>query len=124
DQLAGIAARSEQERVAAKYALADTTLGEIVGNPLIDPDQDDVSRLILESHDQSGFAQIKSMTAGEFREFILSDETSGEHLHSLRWAITPEIAAAVAKLMSNKDLVLAAAKIRVVTRCRNTIGEQ
>src|SRR6185312_294896 len=124
DQLAGIAARSEQERVAAKYALADTTLEEIARNPLIDPTQDDVSRLILDSHDQSGFAQIKSMTIGEFREFILTDETTGDHLHSLLWAITPEIAAAVAKLMSNKDLVLAASKIRVVTHCRNTIGEQ
>jgi len=124
DQLAGIAARSEQERVAAKYALADTTLEEIARNPLIDPTQDDVSRLILDSHDQSGFAQIKSMTIGEFREFILTDETTGDHLHSLLWAITPEIAAAVAKLMSNKDLVLAASKIRVVTHCRNTMGEQ
>src|SRR6185437_11676153 len=73
---------------------------------------------------QSSFAQIKSMTVGEFREFILKDETSGEELSRLRWAITPEIAAATAKLMSNKDLVLAAAKIRVVTRCRNTMGQR
>src|SRR6185437_8476637 len=76
DQLAGIAASSEQERVAAKYALADTTLAEIVASPLIDPDSDDVSRLILESHDRAGFAPIKSMTVGEFREFILSDATT------------------------------------------------
>ena len=124
DQLAGIAAGSEQERVAAKYALADTTLDHIVSNPLIDPDADDVSRLILDTHDQSSFAQIKSMTVGEFREFILRDETSGEDLCKLRWAITPEIAAATAKLMSNKDLMLAAAKIRVVTRCRNTMGQR
>ena len=124
DQLAGIAAGSEQERVAAKYALADTTLEHIVNNPLIDPDQDDVSRLILDTHDKSSFAQIESMAVGEFREFILRDETSGEDLHQLRWAITPEIAAATAKLMSNKDLVLAAAKIRVVTQCRNTMGQR
>ncbi|HJT54271.1 MAG TPA: ethanolamine ammonia-lyase subunit EutB [Candidatus Angelobacter sp.] len=124
DQLAGIAAGSEQERVAAKYALADTTLEHIASNPVIDPDQDDVSRLILDTHDQSAFAQIKSMTVGGFREFILRDETSGEELSRLRWAITPEIAAATAKLMSNKDLVLAAAKIRVVTRCRNTMGQR
>jgi len=124
DQLAGIAAGSEQERVAAKYALADTTLEHIASNPVIDPDQDDVSRLILDTHDQSSFAQIKSMTVGEFREFILKDETSGEELSRLRWAITPEIAAAVAKLMSNKDLVLGAAKVRVVTRCRNTMGQR
>jgi ethanolamine ammonia-lyase large subunit len=123
DQLAGIAARSEQERVAAKFALADTTLTKIASNPLIDPDEDDVSRLILQTQNEAAFSQIKSMTVGEFREFILSDETTGDHLASLSWAITPEIAAAVAKLMSNKDLVVAASKIRVITRCRNTIGE-
>ena len=124
DQLAGIAARSEQERVAAKCALADLPLSEIVANPLIDPDQDDVSRLILETHDRENFAGIKSMTVGEFREFILRDETGEEELKRLYWATTPEIAAAVAKIMSNKDLVLAASKIRVVTRCRNTMGER
>jgi ethanolamine ammonia-lyase large subunit len=124
DQLAGIGARSEQERVAAKYALADTTLKQIVVNPLIDPDHDDVSRLILDRHDQSTFAEIKSMTVGQFREFILRDGTTGENLMRLRWAITPEVAAAVAKLMSNKDLVLAASKIRVITHCRNTMGER
>ena len=123
DQLAGIAARSEQERVAAKCALADTPLETIVNTPLIDPDEDDVSRLILETHDHSAFTRIKNMTVGEFREFILDDHTSPEALRKLYWAITPEIAAAVAKLMSNKDLVLAAAKIRVITRCRNTMGE-
>jgi ethanolamine ammonia-lyase large subunit len=124
DQLAGIAANSEQERVAAKRALADVTLGYIAANPLIDPDEDDVSRLILETHEQEGFAGIKSLTVGEFREFILRDETTEADLKRLHWAITPEIAAAVAKLMSNKDLILAAAKIRVVTRCRNTMGQR
>jgi ethanolamine ammonia-lyase large subunit len=124
DQLAGLAARSEQERVAAKYQLADLTLAEIVACPLIDPETDDVSRLILETHDQNTFAEIKSMTVGEFREFILSDATDEAELRRLQWAITPEIAAAVAKLMSNKDLVLAASKVRVVTRCRNTMGER
>ena len=122
DQLAGIAARSEQERVAAKCALADLTLAEILSNPVVDPDIDDVSRLILESHDQEAFATLKSMTVGEFREFILRDETEEAELKRLHWAITPEMAAAVAKIMSNKDLVLAAAKVRVVTRCRNTMG--
>jgi ethanolamine ammonia-lyase large subunit len=123
DQLAGIAARSEQERVAAKRALAEVTLEHIVANPLIDPDEDSVSRLILETHDRPGFAAIKNLTVGEFREFILRDETTESGLNRLRWAITPEIAAAVAKIMSNKDLVLAAAKIRVVTHCRNTMGQ-
>jgi ethanolamine ammonia-lyase large subunit len=124
DQLAGLAARSEQERVAAKHALADVTLREIVNNPLIPPEEDDVSRLILETHDQTEFKNISSMSVGEFREFILRDETTEPDLKRLHWAITPEIAAAVAKLMSNKDLVLAAAKVRVVTRCRNTMGER
>jgi ethanolamine ammonia-lyase large subunit len=124
DQLAGLAAQSERERVAAKHALADLPLQTIVENPLIDPEKDDVSRLILETHDQENFSAIKSMTVGEFREFILSDETSEAALKRLHWAITPEIAAAVAKLMSNKDLVLAANKIRVITRCRNTMGQR
>jgi len=124
DQLAGIAAASERERVAAKRALADVALDDIVKNPLIGPDQDDVSRLILESHDQTAFSEIKSQTVGEFREFILNDQTSEADLKRLHWAITPEIAAAIAKLMSNKDLVLAASKIRVETHCRNTIGQR
>jgi ethanolamine ammonia-lyase large subunit len=123
DQLAGIAARSEQERVAAKRALAEVTLEHIVANPLIDPDEDDVSRLLIETHDQPGFVRIKNLTVGEFRECILGDETTEADLKRLHWAITPEIAAAVAKIMSNKDLVLAASKIRVVTRCRNTMGQ-
>jgi ethanolamine ammonia-lyase large subunit len=124
DQLAGLAARSEQERVAAKHALADLPLAEILANPLISPDEDNVSRLILDSHDQKNFSTIKSMTVGELREFILSDETGEAALRRLHRAITPEMAAAVAKLMSNKDLVLAANKIRVVTRCRNTMGQR
>ena len=124
DQLAGIGARSEQERVGAKHALADLTLQQIVDQPLIPPEEDDVTRLILETHDQKAFAAVKSMTVGELREFILRDETTEADLKRLHWAITPEIAAAVAKLMGNKDLVLAAAKIRVVTRCRNTMGER
>ena len=124
DQLAGLAAESEQERVAAKFALADVPLQVIIANPLIPPEQDDVTRLILETHDQENFSTIKSMTVGEFREFILSDETDEATLKGLHWAITPEIAAAVTKLMSNKDLVLAANKIRVITRCRNTMGQR
>ena len=123
DQLAGLAARSERERVAAKRKLADVPLAEIVQQPLIDPAADDVSRLILETFDQNAFQPIKSMTVGEFREFILDDATGAAELKPVQWAIIPEIAAAVAKIMSNKDLVLAGAKIRNVTRCRNTMGE-
>src|SRR5579884_138033 len=123
DQLAGIAATSERERVQTKRALADVTLAEIAAHPLIDPDDDDVSRLLLERHDQQGFAEIRSQTVGEFREFLLDDATSGEVIAKLHRAILPEMAAALAKIMSNRDLILAAAKVRNVTRCRNTIGE-
>src|SRR5882757_8258330 len=124
DQLAGIAARSERERVAAKRKLADLTLSEIIRQPLIDPADDDVSRLILDTFDQEAFAPMQSLTVGEFREHILDDATSEASLKNLQWVLTPEIAAAVAKIMSNKDLILAAAKIRNVTRCRNTMGQR
>ena len=124
DRLAGVAARSERERVAAKQTLADLPLAEIANNPLIDPDHDDVSRLLLERHDQQRFSEVRSNTVGEFREFLLSDETSGEEIARLQPAILPEMAAAVAKVMSNRDLMLVAAKIRNVTRCRNTIGQR
>jgi ethanolamine ammonia-lyase large subunit len=124
DRLAGIAARSERERVAAKRKLADVSLAEIVQQPVIDPSEDEVSRLLLESFDNQKFHAIQSMTVGEFREYLLDDATSEEQLKQVQWAIVPEIAAAVAKIMSNKDLVLAAAKIRNVTRCRNTMGER
>src|ERR1700726_3188638 len=124
DQLAGIAARSERERVAAKRKLADLTLEEIVRRPLIDPSEDEVTRLILDSFDQEALCPFGSMTVGEFREFLLDDGTTETQLQQLQTAIIPEIAAAVAKLMSNKDLVLASVKIRNVTRCRNTMGER
>lgn len=124
DQLAGIAARNERERVQAKQALADLPLSEIAANPLIDPDCDDVSRLLLARHDQDAFAEIRSQTVGEFREFLLDDTTSGEVIARLHCGILPEMAAAAAKIMSNRDLILAAAKIRNVTRCRNTVGER
>src|SRR6202795_167914 len=124
DQLAGLAARSERERVAAKRKLADLPLGDIVRQPLIDPSHDEVSRLLLVSYDAERFQRIQGMTVGEFREIVLDDATTEEQLKQLQWAIIPEIAAAVAKIMSNKDLILAAAKIRNVTHCRNTMGER
>ncbi|HEU5453704.1 MAG TPA: ethanolamine ammonia-lyase subunit EutB [Terriglobales bacterium] len=116
DELAGIAARSESERVAAKRTLADLTLADIVAQPLI---EDDVTCLIESQLDRDRFRPIQSLTVGELREAILREPP--EWLQLL--AITPEIAAAVAKIMSNRDLVAAAAKIRNVTRCRNTMGE-
>jgi ethanolamine ammonia-lyase large subunit len=124
DQLAGVAARSERERVAAKLVLADVPLGHIVDRPLIDPDEDDVSRLLLDTLDVEAFDPLRSLTVGQFRELLLDDATGEEQLRSLSWSIAPEIAAAVAKLMSNKDLIVAASKIRNVTRCRNTLGER
>jgi ethanolamine ammonia-lyase large subunit len=124
DQLAGIAAASERERVAAKSALADLPLMDLLNNPVIPPETDEVSRLIVESRDSSAFEPIRGMTVGEFREFILDEHTTEADLKALKWGVTPEMAAAVAKLMGNKDLVLAASKIRNVTRCRNTLGER
>ena len=124
DQLAGIAAHSERERVAAKRRLADLSLEEILRQPLISPDEDDVTRLILKTYDQQAFQGIRSMTVGEFREFILTDSTSEAELRSIQSAIIPEIAAAVTKIMSNKDLVMASARFRNITRCRNTMGER
>jgi ethanolamine ammonia-lyase large subunit len=124
DYLAGVAANSERERVAAKLALAEVPLSVIVENPVVDLDTDDVSRLILDGQDAAAFASVRSLTVGEFREFLLDDATDGETLAALQRAITPEMAAAVAKLMGNKDLIYVAAKIRNITRCRNTLGEQ
>jgi ethanolamine ammonia-lyase large subunit len=124
DHLAGIAARSERERVAAKRALADLPLAEIVARPLIEPDQDDVGRLLLDTFDRDAFQELARLTVGEFRELLLDDETGEMELKRVGRAIIPEIAAGAAKIMSNKDLILAAAKIRNVTRCRNTMGER
>src|SRR5579863_6803947 len=92
DQLAGIAARSESERVAAKRKLADLTLREILNQPLIDPVDDDVSLLIFESITEDDFRPISALTVGEFRERILDDATSGQDLKRLQWAILPEMA--------------------------------
>lgn len=124
DRLAGLAAESERERVAAKRVLADLTLAEIVDAPLIDPDKDEVSRLIGETHDRPAFEAFAGMSVGAFRDWLLDDATTGATLTAARWALTPEVVAAVTKLMGNKDLVVVASKVRTVTRCRNTMGER
>ena len=124
DQLAGLAARSERERVAAKLALADVPLAEIVDNPLIDPDEDEVGRALLADLDLVTFRSLRHLTVGEFREYLLADDIDEERFRKLHRAILPEVAAAVARLMSNKDLVLAASNVRVITRCRNTMGQR
>ncbi|VTS04050.1 ethanolamine ammonia-lyase subunit EutB [Tuwongella immobilis] len=123
DELAGIAARSDRERIAAKWVLADLPLAHIVDNPLIPPEIDAVSRLILDQHDSATFREFRHWPVGQFREWLLDDRTTGAQIRAISQAITPEIAAAVAKLMSNKDLIVAASKIRVITRCRNTLGQ-
>jgi ethanolamine ammonia-lyase large subunit len=119
DQLAGIAAASARERVAARLALADVPLREVVDRPLIDPDGDEVSRLILDTFDRERFRTIAHLTLGELRELLLEQDD----LQALQPALTPEVVAGVARLMSSKDLILAAAKVRNVTRCRNTMGQ-
>jgi ethanolamine ammonia-lyase large subunit len=124
DRLAGLAARSERERVAAKTALADVTLGEIVDRPLLDPDRDDVARFLLDTLDHEGFRPLRPLTVGEFREHLLDDAVGEEEIRAVQRAVHPDVAAAVAKLMSNKDLVLVASKVRNVTRCRNTMGQR
>lgn len=122
DRLAGIAAASAEENIAAKLALADVPLKAILAEPLVPYEDDDVTRLILDRHDARAFEPIAHLTVGEFREHLLSHATSVDTLAALVPGITPEIAAAVSKLMRNQDLILAARKCRVVTRFRNTLG--
>ena len=122
DELAGIAASSAAERVAAQVALADLPLAEFLTEPVIPYEQDEVTRLIVDSHDRAGFAPLASLTVGEFRDWLLAGETSGEVLATLAGALTPEMVAAVSKLMRVQDLVLVARKVRVVSRFRTTVG--
>jgi len=122
DALAGIAAESAVERVAAQMALADLPLKAILDTPLVDPETDEVSRLILDQHDADAFAPVSAMTVGGFREWLLSDAAGSEALTALRFGLTPEMAAAVSKLMRLQDLIAVAAKTRVVTRFRSTLG--
>ena len=122
DALAGLAAESELERVAARMALADLPLRHFLEEAVIPYEADEITRLIVDSHDATAFAVISSLTVGEFREYLLADETDAAPLQRLAAGITPEMAAAVSKLMRNQDLILVAAKCNVVTRFRNTLG--
>jgi ethanolamine ammonia-lyase large subunit len=122
DELAGIAAASAEERVAAQRELADTTLRRFLDEPLIPYEDDEVTRLIVDSHDANAFTPIAGLSVGEFREWLLSEETTGEMLSAVTMAITPEMAAAVSKIMRVQDLITVAAKTRVVTKFRSTIG--
>ncbi|KTS32544.1 ethanolamine ammonia-lyase [Methylobacterium indicum] len=120
DRLAGLAAESAAEGVAARWCLAEVPLAEILARPLIPYEADDVTRLILDTHDAAAFARIGHLTVGDFREFLLT--APPETLAAIAPGVTPEIAAAVSKIMRNQDLILVARKARVVTRLRNTIG--
>jgi ethanolamine ammonia-lyase large subunit len=122
DHLAGVAAGSEEERMMAKMALADVPLKQFLTEMLVPYEEDEVSRLIIDTHDAKAFAPIAHLTVGEFRNWLLADGTSGDTLTNIARGVTPEMAAAVSKLMRNQDLILVAQKIRVVTRFRTTLG--
>ncbi len=122
DVLAGLAATSAEERVAAKYILSDLPLQTFLDEPLIPYEQDEVTRLIVDTHDAEAFAPIANLSVGEFRDWLLSDEADTGALQALAPGLTPEMVAAVSKLMRNQDLILVARKCRVVTRFRTTIG--
>ncbi|MCU1320719.1 MAG: eutB [Acidobacteriaceae bacterium] len=122
DVLAGIAATSAQQRVAAQIALADLPLTTFLNEALIPYESDEVTRLIVDTNDTQAFASVSSLTVGELRDYLLSDEATPERLSALSTGLTPEMAAAVSKLMRLQDLVLVARKISVVTRFRTTVG--
>ena len=122
DRLAGVAAESAEQMVAARMALADVPLQQFLSEAVIPYEEDEVTRLILDSHDGPSFAAISSLTVGEFRDWLLSDAATAETLKKTSRGITPEMAAAVSKLMRNQDLILVAKKCEVTTSFRNTIG--
>jgi ethanolamine ammonia-lyase large subunit len=122
DFLAEVAAASDAERAAAQMALADVPLKRFLNEALIPYEQDEVTRLIMDSHDQSAFFPVSHLTVGGFRDWLLGDEADEVSLKALAPGLTPEMVAAVSKIMRVQDLVLVAQKIRVVTRFRNTVG--
>jgi len=122
DQLAGIAAGSEAERMAAKLALADLPLAHFLHEAVIPYEDDEVTRLLLDTHDAAAFAPVAHLTVGGFRDWLLSDAADSATLAALAPGLLPEMAAAVSKLMRHQDLLWVAKKCRVVTRFRNTIG--
>ena len=122
DHLAGVAAQTAAERMAARLALADLPLKTFLNEAVIPYEADEITRLIIDSHDAAAFAPIAHLTVGDFRDWLLDDATTSATLATVAAGITPEMAAAVSKLMRNQDLILAARKCRVVTRFRNTLG--
>jgi len=124
DELAGLAASSAQERVAACRALAEVPLAQFLAEPLVPYERDEVTRLILDTHDAAAFAPVSALTVGEFRDWLLGPLADTATLTALARGLTPEMVAAVSKLMRNQDLILVASRCRVVTRFRNTLGLQ
>jgi ethanolamine ammonia-lyase large subunit len=122
DRLAGLAAETAEQMIAARMALADLPLKQFLQETVVPYEDDDVTRLIIDSHDAPAFAAISSLTVGAFRDWLLSDAATSATLAQVARGITPEMAAAVSKLMRNQDLILAAKKCEVVTRFRNTVG--
>jgi ethanolamine ammonia-lyase large subunit len=122
DVLAGVAATSAQQNVAAKMVLADTPLKTFLSEALVPYETDEVTRLILDGHDADAFAPVASLTVGGFRDWLLSEAATPAVLARLAPGLTPEMVAAVSKIMRNQDLILAASKCRVITKFRDTIG--
>jgi ethanolamine ammonia-lyase large subunit len=122
DALAGIAAESSTERMAARLMLAELPLRRLLDEPLIPYESDEVTRLIVDSHDAAAFAPVAGLSVGEFREWLLDDTTGEAELAALAPGLTPEMVAAVSKLMRNQDLIAVARKCRVVTAFRDTLG--
>ncbi len=124
DELAGVAARNAEERIAAQIALADIPLKIFLAEHLIPYEEDDVTRLIIDSHDSTSFSRISHLTVGDFRNFLLQESTDNETIKSLKMGLTPEMVAAVCKIMRIQDLISIAQKCEVVTKFRNTIGKK
>ena len=122
DHLAGVAAESAEERVAAQLCLAEVPLQTFLEEPLIPYEADEVTRLIYDTHDRTAFSPVSALTVGDFRNWLLSEARDSAQLTSLAPGLTPEMVAAVSKLMRNQDLITVARKCRVVTRFRSTIG--
>ncbi|MDX1958127.1 MAG: ethanolamine ammonia-lyase subunit EutB [Leptospiraceae bacterium] len=122
DELAGVAASSEEERVAAQITLADVPLKNFLNEEFVSYDEDEVTRLIHKQHNKESFQKISSLTVGEFREYLLSYKTKSKQLKEISDGLTPEIVAGVSKLMRNSELILVAKKCSVITKFRNTIG--
>jgi ethanolamine ammonia-lyase large subunit len=122
DRLAGLAAQSAEQMVAARMALADVPLRQFLNEAVIPYEDDEVTRLIIDSHDAPAFAGVSSLTVGGFRDWLLSDAATPEALKQAARGITPEMAASVSKLMRNQDLTLVAKKCEVTSGFRNTIG--